>query len=208
MDAQQKEIYDSVYENMEYDEDIDCQNKLVQLVRLQQICIDPSVLVATYEILSPKLKWIIGFAKKNNFKFIVACKKAQVLRHLMNVLDKFKIEYAYLLGSLSFNDRKEELSKFETNPNCKIMVLQFDTGKESLTLPMAFATVFLDRDFAQGFNEQAEARMTPIDGSSCRKFVIDLVMKGTKEEEIYNTLVIKKKSIDAMNLVFKPKKGE
>jgi len=208
MDKRQTEIYDAVYETMEYDEDIDCQNKLVQLVRLQQICIDPSVLVADYDLLSPKLKWIVGFAKKNDFKFIVACKKAMILRHLMKVLEANKIEYASLLGSYNFNERKEQLIKFETEVNCKLMILQFDTGKESLTLPSAKATIFLDRDFAQGFNEQAEARMTPIDGSPCTKYVIDLVMKGTKEEEIYNTLVIKKKSIDAMNLVFKSKKGE
>ena len=208
MDEQQEEIYESVYDTMEYDEDIDCQNKLVQLVRLQQICIDPSVLVASYVHLSPKLKWILGFAKKNNFKFIVACKKAQVLKHLMKVLDANGINYASLLGSYNFNDRKDQLHKFESESDCKIMILQFDTGKESLTLPMAQATIFLDRDFAQGFNEQAEARMTPIDGRVCTKYVIDLVMKGTKEEEIYSTLVIKKKSIDAMNLVFKSKKGE
>lgn len=208
MDPKQREIYESVYDTMEYDEDIDCQNKLVQLVRLQQICIDPSVLVASYEPLSPKLKWVLGFAKKNSFKFIVACKKAQILKHLMKVLDANDFNYASLLGSYNFNDRRDQLAKFETDSDCKIMVLQFDTGKESLTLPMAQATIFLDRDFAQGFNEQAEARMTPIDGSHCTKYVIDLVMEDTKEEEIYSTLVIKKKSIDAMNLVFKSKKGE
>lgn len=208
MDKDQREIYDSVYETMEYDEDIDCQNKLVQLVRLQQICIDPSVLVASYGNLSPKLKWIVAFAKKNPIKFIVACKKAKPLRHLMDVLDKEGIKHASILGSYSFNDRKDQLSKFESDPEIKVMILQFDTGKESLTLPVAQATVFLDRDFAQGFNEQAEARMTPINGKSCTKYVIDLVMRGSKEEEIYSTLVIKKKSIDAMNLVFKPRKGE
>ena len=207
MDDKQKEIYDSVYENMEYDEDIDCQNKLVQLVRLQQICIDPSVLVATYAHLSPKLKWILGFAQKNSFKFIVACKKSQILKHLMTILNLRSMNYASLLGGYSYTERKLQLQKFETDDSCKIMLLQFDTGKESLTLPMAQATIFLDRDFAQGFNEQAEARMTPVDGQPCTKYVIDLVMKGTKEEEIYNTLVIKKKSIDAINLVFKSKKG-
>lgn len=208
MDSQQQEIYDSVYENMEYDEDIDCQNKLVQLVRLQQICIDPSVLVASYANLSPKLKWVVGFAKKNSCKFIVACKKAQVLKHLMKIFDMLGINYASILGSYNFNDRKIQLLKFKDEENCKAMILQFDTGKESLTLPMADVTIFLDRDFAQGFNEQAEARMTPIDGRHCTKYVIDLIMKGTKEEEIYNTLVIKKKSIDAMNLVFKSRKGD
>lgn len=205
MDKHQKEIYDSVYNDMEYDEDIDCQNKLAQTVRLQQICIDPSVLVASYRTLSPKLKWIIGFAQKNDFKFVVACKKAQILRHLMSVLDMYKISYASMLGSYSYNVRQDQLHKFEAEKDCKIMVLQFDTGKESLTLPMAQAIVFLDRDFAQGFNEQAEARITPVDGSTCTKYIIDLVMKQSKEESFYNILVVKKQSIDAMNLVFKPK---
>jgi SNF2 family DNA or RNA helicase len=130
------------------------------------------------------------------------------LKHLMELLDKEGIKYASLLGQYNYNFRKEQLSKFETEEDVKIMILQFDTGKESLTLPMAQATIFLDRDFAQGFNEQAEARMTPVNGMACTKYIIDLVMKGTKEEEIYNTLVIKKKSIDAMNLVFKSRKGE
>ena len=208
MEEEQRKIYDSVYETMEYDEDIDCQNKLVQLVRLQQICIDPSVVVAAYDKLSPKLKWVVGFAKKNSFKFIVACKKTMVIRHLMNLLDKEGIEYSGIIGSYSFNERKAQLEKFENNPNVKIMLLQFDTGKESLTLPMAKATIFLDRDFAQGFNAQAEARMTPVDGKPCTKYVIDLVMKNSKEEQIYNTLVVKKESIDAMNLVFKSKKED
>lgn len=208
MDEEQAKIYTSVYDTMEYDEDIDCQNKLVQLVRLQQICIDPSVLVATYAHLSPKLKWIVAFAKKNNIKFIVACKKAQILKHLMKVLTYYGVGHASLLGSYSNTERKAQLEKFESESDCKVMVLQFDTGKESLTLPMAQATIFLDRDFAQGFNEQAEARMTPVDGTACTKYVIDLVMSNTKEEEIYNTLVVKKKSIDAMNLVFKPRGGK
>ena len=85
------------------------------------------------------------------------------------------------------------------------MLLQLDTGREALTLPAAKAIVFLDRDFAQGYNEQAEARMTPVDGSPCTKYVIDLIMAGTKEEQIYNTLVVKKESIDAINTVFKPR---
>lgn len=207
MDNKQREIYESVYENMEYDEDIDCQNKLVQLVRLQQICVDPFGLVSSYENISPKLRWIVGFAKKNPIKFIVACKKTKPLLHLMEVLDKAGLKHASLIGSYSHTERKNQLEAFETQPDVKIMLLQSDTGRESLTLPMAQAIIFLDRDFAQGFNEQAEARMTPIDGATCTKYVIDLVMKGSKEEEIYNTLIIKKKSIDATNLVFKPKKG-
>ena len=102
---------------------------------------------------------------------------------------------------MSLEDRKKEIENFKTESN--VFLIQQDTGKESLTLPEAFATIFLDRDFAQGYNEQAEARMTPVNGATCTKYVIDLIMKGTKEEEIYNTLVVKKESITSVNQVFR-----
>lgn len=207
MDKEQKRIYNSVYNDMEYDEDIDCQNKLVQLIRLQQICIDPFGLVSSYDNISPKLKWVTQFALKNNIKFIVACKKVTPLKHLMEIFYSCGLEYASLFGDYSYKERIAQVDNFKTNANCKCLFLQLDTGREALTLPMAQATIFLDRDFAQGFNEQAEARMTPIDGSKCTKYVIDLIMQNSKEDQIYHDLVIKKKSLDKVNFVFK-KKGD
>lgn len=192
---------------MEYDEDIDCQNKLVQLVKLQQICIDPFGLVASYGDLSPKVKWVLGFAKKNSMKFIVASKKTKPLHHLKDVLESHGIKCAMICGEISYAKRVDEVAAFSTDPSVQVMLLQLDTGREALTLPAARATVFLDRDFAQGFNEQAEARMTPVDGSKCTKFVIDLIMADTKEEMIYDTLVVRKESIDAVNTVFKKKEN-
>lgn len=205
MDEEQKRIYNSVYNDMMYDDDIDCQNKLVQLIRLQQICIDPFGLVSSYDNISPKLKWVTHFALKNSFKFIVACKKTTPLKHLMEIFYSLNLEYASLLGEYSYKERLNQIDNFKNNPNCKCIFLQLDTGREALTLPMAQAIIFLDRDFAQGFNEQAEARMTPVDGSTCTKYVIDLIMQNTKEDQIYHDLVIKKKSLDKINFVFKKK---
>ena len=47
--------------------------------------------------------------------------------------------------------------------------------------------------------------MTPLDGKIHTKFIIDLVMKNSIEEDIYNTLVVRKESIDDINIVFKSK---
>jgi len=207
MDIKQKQIYKEVFDNMEYDEDIDCQNKLVQLVRLQQICVDPSGLVPSYDLLSPKLTWILDFAKNNDVQFIVSSKKTKPLHHLMEVFDSEGIKYSSLVGSYSFEQRKQNIEDFVSHKS-KVMLLQQDTGRESLTLPNAEVMIFLDRDFAVGFNEQTEARMTPIDGKVATKLVIDLLMKDSKEIEIYNRLVVNKESIDAMNFVFKTKKEE
>lgn len=201
MDTEQHAIYNSVRDTMEFKEDIDCENSLVQLIRLQQICIDPGGLVPSYEAVPPKLKWILDFAEKNkSLKFIVMAKRVKPLQHLKELFDSKCIKYSFLKGGMSLEDRKNEIENFKTDAN--VFLIQQDTGKESLTLPEAFATIFLDRDFAQGYNEQAEARMTPIDGNRCTKYVIDLIMNGTKEEEIYNTLVVKKESILSVNQVF------
>lgn len=207
MDAKQKIIYKEVLDNMEFGDEIDCENKLVQLIRLQQICISPKGLVADYDLASPKLKWILDFARKNKFQFLVMAKKLASLDSVKELFDKEGITYAYLNGKLSLSQRKDEIMKFK-NREVQVFLIQLDTGKEALTLPEAQCTIFLDRDFAQGYNEQAEARMTPLDGKHHVKYIIDLIMKDSIEENIYNTLVVRKESIDDVNIVFKSKKGE
>jgi len=208
MDAKQAEIYSSVESTMEYGDDIDCINSLVQLVRLQQICIDPSGLVASYDLLAPKIKWAVEFIVKNAVKGIVMAKKLEPLKHLQMELERTGIGCVAINGSCSLSARKDALNDFCTNPDTRVILIQLDAGRESLTLPQANYTLFLDRDYAQGFNEQAEARMTPIDGKPVTKYIIDLVMSDTVEENIYDTLVIKKRSIETINTVFEKSTGK
>lgn len=204
MDAKQKIIYDEVLNNMEFGDEIDCQNKLVQLTKLQQICISPKGLIADYDLTSPKLKWILDFTKKNKFQYIIMAKKLNPLDSIQTMFDAMGIKYSYINGRLNLSQRNDEIKKFR-NHESQVFLIQLDVGKEALTLPEAQCTVFLDRDFAQGYNEQAEARMTPLDGKIHTKFIIDLVMKNSIEEDIYNTLVVRKESIDDINIVFKSK---
>jgi SNF2 family DNA or RNA helicase len=199
MDEEQAKIYQSVRDTFVFEDDIDCSNGLVQLIRLQQICIDPSSLVASYDLLAPKIKWMVGYAKAKDVKTIVMAKKLTALDAVAKAFDDNCIQYSYLKGALSVSARKAEVYKFRTDPNVKFFLIQLDAGREALTLPEAACTIFLDRDYAQGFNEQAEARMTPIDGVAHTKYVIDLLMQGSVEEAIYNILVIRKENIDNVN---------
>ena len=207
MDDTQKEAYVSVRDTMEYGDDIDCSNGLVQLMRLQQICIDPTGLVSAYDVVAPKVQWVTEFVKKNKFQVIVFAKKLQGLKSLATVFEAEGITYSMIKGGMFIAERDEETRKFKQGES-QVYLIQLDAGRESLTLPEAKCTIFLDRDFAQGFNEQAEARMTPVDGSKCTKYIIDLTMSDTVEEGIYDVLVMRKESIDNINTV-KPylKKG-
>ena len=199
MESKQREIYDSVRDSMEYGDEIDCMNTLVQLTRLQQLCIDPSALVASYDVLAPKIEWMLRYAKAKKVKTIVMAKKLSALKALAKAFDENCIPYSFLNGSLKISERISEVNNFKCDPEIKFILIQSDVGKESLTLPEATATIFLDREFAQGFNEQAESRMTPVDGTACTKYVLDLIMKDTVEEQIYNVLVIRKQSIETVN---------
>lgn len=203
MDAKQETIYRSVEKDMEYGEDIDCINSLVQLTRLQQICIDPSGLVPSYDLSAPKIQWAVKFISKNTCKGLVMAKKLQPLKSLAMELDKLGIKYLMLTGATSVADRAEAQIKFSSDKDIRVLLIQLDVGRESLTLSQAKYTLFFDRDFAQGYNEQAEARMTPIDGKPITKYVFDLIMRGTREEDIYDTLVIRKQNISSINDVFK-----
>jgi len=205
MDSQQKEIYKDIDETFEYKDEVDCCNPMVKYLRLQQICNDPKVIVDSYTEIPPKFRYIVGFAMKNNKQFIVMSKQLKALRNLALLLEKYNITYSALDGSMDIKIRKQEIEDFKTGKS-KIFMIQSDVGKEALTLPEAQYTIFLDRHFAQGFNDQAEARMTPIDGGTCTKYVLDLIMKDTVEEFIYDKLIIRKEDIKNVNEIFE--KGE
>jgi len=199
MTPTQAHIYKEVDEFMEYEDKIDAQNGLVKLLRLQQICVDPSILVEDYNEGSPKLNWIVDFSRRNfGQQFIVMSKRVTVLNKLSELLTKLDIKFGLLTGGSSLEMQQDIKNKFATS-QIQLLLMQSDVGKEAHTLPAAKATIFIDRDFAQGYNEQAEARMTPVDGSDATKYVIDLVMKDSVEEHIYSTLVIRKKSIKSIN---------
>ena len=202
MDEEQKRAYDNVEQFMEY-EDIDCKNNLVKYIRLQQICNDPSSLLPSYEPIAPKIKFIIKFIKHNNIKTLIISKSKIMLNSICEKFDKYNVLYSYINGDRSYSIRTNEINKFKLNENVKVILLQLDTCKESLTLPEAECTIFIDRSFIQGFNEQAEARMTPINGLPTTKFIIDLVMKNSIEEKIYNILVHRKQNIKDVNVLFK-----
>lgn len=199
MDEEQAKIYQSVRDTFTFEDDIDCSNGLVQLIRLQQVCTDPSSLVSSYGRLAPKLRWIASYAKEKKLKTIIMAKKLTALDAVAKLFDSKGISYSYIKGSLSVTARAEEERNFRTRPEVQFFLIQLDAGREALTLPEAECTIFLDRDFAQGFNEQAEARMTPIDGVARTKYVIDLIMRDTIEENIYSILVIRKENIDNVN---------
>lgn len=202
MDADQHFIYNEIQENMEYEDLVDCKNSLAKVVRLRQVCDDPSTIIETYTNIAPKLKYLVAFAKKNKIKFIVFSKMLGTLKHLKELFDKNCIKNVLLEGSLNVTERTNNINAFRTDENIQVCIIQQDVGREALTLPEAKAVIFLDRDFAQGYNEQAEARMTPIDGTICTKYVIDLVMKNTIEEDFYELLVVRKESINNVNEIY------
>lgn len=202
MDDLQKEIYKDVDELMEY-ENIDCKTALVQTLRLQQICVDPNVLVDKYQQYSPKFKWIYKFLKTYpDMQVLIVLKRISGFDNLRKLLNLANITNATIEGKTSLNKRIEIQKEFQDG-KIQALLIQQDAGKESLTLSNAKAIIFLERDWCPGFNEQMEERMTPVSSVPITKYVIDLVMRNTKEELLYDILVQRKEAVDDVNVLYK-----
>lgn len=200
---EQRQAYEGILNDFQYD-NIDCKNALVQLMRMQHICVDPTGLVASFAAVAPKTKWVCDFVRKNDaYKGIVMSRRLAPLEALRTALTAEGIAVAYLDGSCPLSKRMSEIDSFRNDPTVKVFLIQLDAGKEALTLPEASYTIFLDRAYTPGDNMQAEARMTPIDGKPHTKYIIDLVMRDTIEEGIYDKIVTRTEPIAETNDVFR-----
>lgn len=203
MSPEQREIYDSVRDTFIFKDDIDCMNAMVQLIRLQQICVAPSALVPSFDGVEPKIKWLMDFIHKKPYaKIIVFAERLDAFKILESKFNEEGIQYRKIVGSMSLKQRADAQNAYRTDKSVNILLMQETAGREALTLPETKVTVFLERDFVPGYNDQAESRMTPVDGVACTKYVVDLVMKDSVEQSLYDTLVSRKESVATVNDVF------
>lgn len=194
----QKKIYDIFAENFEFGE-VDASNPMVKELRLRQIATNPAILFGTYKKIPPKYKWILEQCKNNIIiPTIYFSKSVRVLDALSKLLSENDVNHEYINGKSSIVHRSEAIDNFQ-NEKVDFILLQIDVGKENLTLSRAKRTVFIDRDFTVGVNDQASARQFPTVPETVTKEIIDLVMLDTNEMSLYDRLVRQRKDIKTVN---------
>lgn len=96
--------------------------------------------------------------------------------------------------------RHAEVNEFQSG-RCNLLLINIDAGKEGLTLDRAEVTIFTDKYPPIGDIEQAEDRFiaTSEDKADKPHTIIELCMKGTYDEQLYDLLKKRKSETDVIN---------
>lgn len=175
--------------------------KILQLLmKLRQICIDPSVMYENYtgdRIKIDELLRVVKESIENNHKILIFSSFKRVLDNVKELFAKNDITYYMIDGSVKSKDRMDMVDKFNNDDtNCFLITLK--SGGTGLNLIGADTVIHLDIWWNPQVENQATDRAHRI-GQTKTVSVIKLVTKGTIEERIIE--LQDKKKILSENLI-------
>ncbi len=176
--------------------DITTTGTLDRLVRYRQICLDPGLIKLKGK--SPKTEWIKQYIKDNPDEYLIIFSK--FTSYLIKLAEELDTTWALLIGSTPPKERGKFVKDFQ-NGRFKVFLINIDAGKEALTLDRAETTIFTDKYPPIGSIEQAEDRFVASTKDKAHKNhkIIELMMRGTFDEELYKLLKQRKSETDIIN---------
>ena len=197
MDSTQEKHYTKAVRELLYEvagDSVDIPNSLALLTRLRQICVDPHLLGLTGN--SPKTEFIKEFLDDNNGSVIIFSSFTSYLNHLASVVDGA----ALLTGEQSQAQKQEAIDAFQRGER-RVLLANIRAGGVGFTLDRADVILFVDRSYNPVDNEQAADRFVPTNPNATygAKQIIDLVIKGSIEENINKLLKDKQNIISYVN---------
>ncbi len=178
-------------------ENIVVQGVLDRLIRERQICLAPELIGLKGK--SPKLEWIKQFVKDYPEKPIVIFSK---FTSFLKILEKELPEESFysIIGSTSVENRNKYKLAFQEGDR-NILLVQIDVGKEALTLDRAEAIIFCDKYPPAADIDQAEDRFIATTQEKANKphTIIELMIKGTYDEHLYELVKQRKSDTDVIN---------
>lgn len=177
--------------------DVITQGVLDRIVRYRQICLHPPLLNIPGN--SPKLDWIVQYLKDYPEKPVIIFSK--FTSFLLELYDKIKNENVGVIIGETRPEVRTELVKAFQKGNLKVLLIQIDAGKEGLTLDKAEVEIFCDKYPPVGDIAQAEDRFIATDISKADKphEIIELILKGTYDEQLYALVRSRAKEVDIIN---------
>ena len=184
---------------------IRARNKLVQTLRLSQICdgyLSDKPDNNNWLKENWKFKEIDEFIEEyldDIGKVVLWTRFVPVVKALYNRYAKYGS--TYICGEVkdtpSNPARTNAMYKFQTDPNCKVMVAQINSAGLGLGFQPATFAIFLDRWFSPAPNGQAEDRILGIK-NPVPVTIIDLVTEGCVDERWQYILARKKSWADSI----------
>ncbi|MBN1340879.1 MAG: SNF2 helicase associated domain-containing protein [Bacteroidales bacterium] len=205
MDGEQRRIYDAYrneYRDMllkKISQDGLAKSKmfvLEGLLKLRQICNSPALLndddIDSGE--SVKIKELIRYisGKTARHKILVFSQFVSMLGLIREKLEANKIDYAYLDGQSTAQQRKISVNNFQGNENLRVFLISLKAGGLGLNLTAADYVFLVDPWWNPAVEEQAIDRCYRI-GQDKKVFAYRMICKNTIEEKIQSLQQKKRK---------------
>ncbi len=172
-------------------------NTVTQILRLQQLCLDPNIL--NINAPSVKIKWLEDFLTKlfeededNNEYVIVFTNFSSLFSKWKFNLDP-KYNFEFLTGKQTNAERENIIHRFQ-NRKIRVLFANIKVASLGLTLDEATCTIFLDKSWNPVNNEQASFRMvdTKQKVENKPKLNINVVCADSIDDKINEVLTSKK----------------
>lgn len=206
MDKAQVKLYDQMFDEFMATEGegddlhgVDTMNKLTQLMRLRQLCLDPRLL--GFKPVGAKTKALLEFADGMSEPFVVMTTFSSYFKLVKPDLEEMGKKVGVIDGSVSKSQRDKLVTKFQAG-KIDILLCNIIAAGTGLTLDRSDTIVFLDKAFNPADNEQAQDRIVPTTKERYHPInVISLVVSGTVDERV-NEILDRKE--DLTKLINKP----
>ncbi|XP_014227290.1 lymphoid-specific helicase-like isoform X2 [Trichogramma pretiosum] len=138
----------------------------------------------------------------SNFKMVL-----DIIEDYLSLTD---YDYCRLDGNVKFDDRKDQINRFQSDPNCFLFMLTTRSGSVGLNLAAADTVIIYDSDWNPQCDLQAMARCHRI-GQKKPVVVYRMCCKGTVDEMIIKRAnakrFLEKAVISKENILANPEQG-
>ena len=181
-------------------------NAITQIIRLQQLCLDPKIL--NIDAPSVKIKWLENYLNNllseddNEFVIVFTNFSSLYEKHKFNLNPEFN--YAYLTGKQNNIERQNIIHQFQSR-KIRVLFANIKVAALGLTLDECTCTIFLDKSWNPVNNEQASFRMVDTKQKTLNKpkLNINVVCSNSIDDKINQVLKSKK---DKTNVVYELEK--
>lgn len=156
------------------------------LTKLRQICDSPAMLnEGGHPNVSTKLEELTREIAENTgqHKVLVFSQFTSMLSLIREALDSRGIDYLYLDGSVSAEDRRESVSRFQSSEDVRVFLISLKAGGVGLTLTAADYVYLVDPWWNPAAEAQAIDRSHRI-GQEKKVFAYRMICKDSVEEKI------------------------
>lgn len=138
---------------------------------------------------NPKIDLLVEKLKElpENCKAIVFHEFIFTGEQITKALTASHIKHRWIYGGTSNKNKLQALLDFKKDPNVNVLVLNSASGAMGLNLQHSSYEFFLERNVSPIINEQAEGRIDR-PGQTKPIFIIDIVVKNSKDEDILRFL--------------------